>query len=104
MVVIRLSSMVLYLKSILVWVRFFIKVIVTVIVQDSIVVGISSPKELISIDDERRDASHGRYMLRILQTAFDVDGKQNLMKDMTAKQDSFDRRFGSLQSSESRST
>ena len=73
--------------------------------QDSIPVGISLPKEIISkIDNEKRDVSRSRYILRILQTAFDVDGKQNLMKDMTAKQDSFDRRFGSLQSSESRST
>jgi hypothetical protein len=43
----------------------------TVIIQSSIAVGISLPKELMSkIDDERGDISPSRYLLRIVEKAY----------------------------------
>jgi hypothetical protein len=63
--------------------------------QDKIVIGISFPKKILEIiDSQRGDVPRSRYLLRLLENTY--DRKRN--------QDSLDRRFGSLQSSESRST
>lgn len=57
-------------------------------------VGISLPIEIISkIDSERGDISRSRYMLKLLEKPYKCDECR--------KRDSLDRRFASLQSSES---
>jgi metal-responsive CopG/Arc/MetJ family transcriptional regulator len=63
--------------------------------------GLSLPTELVrKIDNERGDISRSRYILRLLEKLYIGYGQQ-LVKDKT-KQDSPDRRFETLQSSESR--
>ena len=63
--------------------------------------GLSLPTELVrKIDSERGDISRSRYILRLLEKLY-IGYGQKFVKDKT-KQDSPDRRFETLQSSESR--
>lgn len=70
---------------------------ITVDMQQSIAVGISLPKEIMSkIDSERGDVPRSRYLLRIVEKLY-LDKKS--VKN--SNQDPLDRGFASLQSSES---
>jgi hypothetical protein len=72
---------------------------ITVDMQQSIAVGISLPKEIMSkMDSERGDVPRSRYLLRILEKLY--LGKKSVKN---SNQDPLDRGFGSLQSSESES-
>jgi hypothetical protein len=70
--------------------------------------GISFPKKVLTkIDSERGDIPRSRYLLRVLekQSEEKEEWKKNCdNKDTGDSRDSLDSRFGSLQSSESRST
>ena len=77
------------------------------IMEVSIPIGISLPINIVKrLDSERGDISRSRYLLRMIENMY--AGKEDKEKyfDITEKdnQDSLDRRFGSLQSSEARST
>ena len=74
-------------------------------------VGISLPTEIISkIDTERGDIPRSRYILRVLRDTYSKgnklkeEGRNSTATKNNDSQDSPDRRFETLQSSESRST
>jgi hypothetical protein len=72
---------------------------ITVDMQQSIAVGISLPKEIMSkMDSERGDVPRSRYLLRILEKLY-----LNKKSVKNSNQDPLDRGFASLQSSESES-
>lgn len=71
-------------------------------------IGISFPKEpSLKIDSERREIPRSRFVVRILKDST-YAGREAKKKDCDietkTRQDSLDRRIGSLQSSESRRT
>jgi hypothetical protein len=78
--------------------------------QRIISVGISFPKNILAkIDSERGDVSRSRYLLRAIENVLQSEEKEIRKHGCYAKrrgdsQDSLDSRFGSLRSSESRST
>jgi hypothetical protein len=78
--------------------------------QKIISVGISFPKNILAkIDSERGDVPRSRYLLRVLENALQseekVESKKHYDDKITADSwNSLDSRFGSLRSSESRST
>jgi hypothetical protein len=73
-------------------------------------VGISFPKNVLTkIDTERGDVPRSRYLLRVIENALQSKVKGDWKKNCDDKNtgdslDSLNSRFGSLQSSESRST
>jgi metal-responsive CopG/Arc/MetJ family transcriptional regulator len=88
----------------------FIKLMSIAHMQRIISVGISFPKNVLTkIDSERGDVPRSRYLLRVLENALRSEEKEKSKKNYDDKitaysQDSLDRRFESLQSSEPRST
>ena len=108
---IALSMLLLYCKRIPVVQReqSFINIMITVDVQDSIAVGISLPKSIISmIDTERGDIPRSQYLLRILEKTYVVATEQRKKKRYGDSKesntlDSLGRRFETLQPSESKS-
>jgi metal-responsive CopG/Arc/MetJ family transcriptional regulator len=62
--------------------------------QNSVAVGISLPTKLMKkIDVERGDVPRSRYVLRILEKQYTLEGKN------VVERGSLDREFGTLQSS-----
>ena len=75
--------------------------------QEIISVGISFPKNVLTrIDSKRGDVPRSRYLLRVIEKALQREEKEEWQRNCDEKtsRDSLDSRFGSLQSSESRST
>jgi len=73
-----------------------------VVMQLNIAVGISLPRDIMKkIDSERGDISRSRYLLRVLQKAYisDNNNRQKIQPENT-DQNSLDRRFQTLRSSE----
>jgi hypothetical protein len=74
-----------------------------VIGEDTISIGISLPKEIITkIDAERGDVPRSRFLLRVLQKMYVDKSEKHVPSRLT--QDSFDRRIAGLQSSESKTS
>jgi metal-responsive CopG/Arc/MetJ family transcriptional regulator len=74
----------------------------TVVMQSSIAVGISLPRDIMKkIDSERGDISRSRYLLRVLQNAYISDSNNRKTQLQNTKKNSLDRRFETLRSSES---
>jgi hypothetical protein len=78
---------------------------IIVIMQSTIAVGISLPKEIITkIDSERGDIPRSRYLLRLLEKMYKSNKNgEKLSGNTENSQDPLDSRLRSLQSSESSS-
>jgi hypothetical protein len=78
---------------------------IIVIMQSTIAVGISLPKEIITkIDSERGDIPRSRYLLRLLEKMYRSNKNgEKLSGNTENSQDPLDSRLRSLQSSESSS-
>jgi len=79
---------------------------INVVMQSTIAVGISLPKEIITkIDSERGDIPRSRYLLRLLEKMYRSNKNgEKLFMNAENSQDSLDGRLESLQSSEPSST
>ncbi len=75
---------------------------IIVIMQSTIAVGISLPKEIITkIDSERGDIPRSRYLLRLLEKMYKSNKNgEKLSVNTENSQDPLDSRLRSLQSSE----
>jgi hypothetical protein len=78
---------------------------IIVIMQSTIAVGISLPKEIITkIDSERGDIPRSRYLLRLLEKMYKSNKNgEKLSGNTENSQNPLDSRLRSLQSSESSS-